>query len=561
MSLDILNRLQQAQSEEERERLVLEFSLNQMPAVMQMVVKAIAIPHWFDVNYLGALLDSERKEEFEKIDGFSQLTQLSFIEPFSGRGFNVHEHTSRLLRTKLWEEEQDLYRELNRRAAEYCMSQDQNDTGWHIETIYHLLLADQPEASDLFIEQGIKWHNSFESEKVEVLIRPVLEAIKDGRLDGRVASWAYYRQGRLDIQYGRNMEAKTNLESALKVTGSDRTAEATIIKALGDVHVRLDEYNEALTCYEQAFPMYQAIGDRLGEANVIKSLGDVHVMLDEYSKAWKRYKQALPLYQTIGSRLGEANVIKALGDVYVMLAKYYEAQTHYEQALILYQTIGDRMDEASVIKALGDLQGEMEHIVEAVSLLQDAATRFKTLGMITSESNCWNSIGNLWNAQERFPEAIKAYNVAIELKPEALWFRNRANTYAEMKEFKSALQDLEQAEKLHPGQPYVRYHRGRIALWQQQVDQALLNLQEAVAMRPGNNAFQFWLAIALLVNNHPEEARHTLQIAIDLTYKEKELSDSRTELQEMAALYSLVPGFDLLEQTVKKALESFKKSK
>ena len=520
MSLDILNRLQQAQSEAERERLVLEFSLSQMPTGLQMAVKAAAIPHWFDVDYLNALLDSDQKEEFARIDGFRQLTQLSFIEPFPGRGFNVHERTGRVLREKMWEEEQDLYRVLSQRAAQYSATQNQDDISWKVETIYHVLLADTKEIGQfIFSSQCIQWNNSFEYEKIEVLLRPVLEAIKEDRLHGTTIAWAYFFQGSLNIQYSRNREAKSNLELASKHVGSDQGAEANVIQALGDVHVMLAEYSEARTRYEQALPIYQTIGDRLGEANVIKALGDVHVMLDEYSEARTRYEQALPIYQTIGDRLGEANVIQALGD----------------------------------------LHGEMEQIAEAVSLLQDAAGRFKALGLVSPEAGCWNSMGNLWNTQKRFDEAIAAYNKAIELKPEAMWFRNRADTHIELKEFTAALEDLDQAEQLHPGQPYVSYHRGRIALWQQQVNQALLHLQEAVAMRPGNNVFQFWLAIAWLVNNHLEEARHTLQIALDLTYKEKALTDLLTELQEMAALYSSLSGFDVLQQTLEKAWQSFQK--
>ncbi len=480
MSLDILNRLQQAQSEAERERLVLEFSLSQMPTGLQMAVKAAAIPHWFDVDYLNALLDSDQKEEFARIDGFRQLTQLSFIEPFPGRGFNVHERTGRVLREKMWEEEQDLYRVLSQRAAQYSATQNQDDISWKVETIYHVLLADTKEIGQfIFSSQCIQWNNSFEYEKIEVLLRPVLEAIKEDRLHGTTIAWAYFFQGSLNIQYSRNREAKSNLELASKHVGSDQGAEANVIQALGDVHVMLAEYSEARTRYEQALPIYQTIGDRLGEANVIQALGDLH--------------------------------------------------------------------------------GEMEQIAEAVSLLQDAAGRFKALGLVSPEAGCWNSMGNLWNTQKRFDEAIAAYNKAIELKPEAMWFRNRADTHIELKEFTAALEDLDQAEQLHPGQPYVSYHRGRIALWQQQVNQALLHLQEAVAMRPGNNVFQFWLAIAWLVNNHLEEARHTLQIALDLTYKEKALTDLLTELQEMAALYSSLSGFDVLQQTLEKAWQSFQK--
>ena len=43
------------------------------------------------------------------------------------------------------------------------------------------------------------------------------------------------------------------------------------------MHVRLAEYPQARQRYEEALPIYQAIGARLGEANCIRCLGDVHL--------------------------------------------------------------------------------------------------------------------------------------------------------------------------------------------------------------------------------------------------------------------------------------------
>nr|MDQ3763060.1 tetratricopeptide repeat protein [Actinomycetota bacterium] len=42
----------------------------------------------------------------------------------------------------------------------------------------------------------------------------------------------------------------------------------------------------------QALPVYRQIGDRLGEANVIKALGDVALQQDRYEEAAERYEQA-----------------------------------------------------------------------------------------------------------------------------------------------------------------------------------------------------------------------------------------------------------------------------
>ncbi len=59
------------------------------------------------------------------------------------------------------------------------------------------------------------------------------------------------------------------------------------------MHLSLAEYDQARARYEEARPIYAAIGARLGEANTIKTLGDVHLSLAEYDQA-PRAPQARP---------------------------------------------------------------------------------------------------------------------------------------------------------------------------------------------------------------------------------------------------------------------------
>ncbi|GAB5490940.1 MAG: hypothetical protein Phog2KO_11550 [Phototrophicaceae bacterium] len=117
--------------------------------------------------------------------------------------------------------------------------------------------------------------------------------------------------------------------------------EGNTLVALGDVHLRKNEYELAVKRYEEALPLYEAIGDRLGEGNTLQALGDVHYMRDEYELAVKRYEEALPLYEAIGARLGEGNTLRALGDVHRMKNEYELAVKRYEEALVFGKAIGD----------------------------------------------------------------------------------------------------------------------------------------------------------------------------------------------------------------------------
>ena len=144
----LLTRLQAARSDEEREWLVMQFSLDNVAPAVREAVWVAAIPHWFDAGFLAALLD-ERGERAQEL--YQALQEFSFVEVFPGRGYNLHERSRALLLGRLWQDDQARYRELSQRAAAHCAGQDQTDTGWRVETIYHQLLAGEPDAVDVFI--------------------------------------------------------------------------------------------------------------------------------------------------------------------------------------------------------------------------------------------------------------------------------------------------------------------------------------------------------------------------------------------------------------------------
>ena len=116
MNLDLLERLQAASSDEEREWIVLEFTLANLEPDVHDAVWVAAIPHWFDASFLAALL---AKPLDATLPIYRRLTTLSFIEPFPERGHNVHERTRKLLLDHLWRDDAARFRLFSQRAADF----------------------------------------------------------------------------------------------------------------------------------------------------------------------------------------------------------------------------------------------------------------------------------------------------------------------------------------------------------------------------------------------------------------------------------------------------------
>jgi tetratricopeptide (TPR) repeat protein len=409
---DFLERLNAADSESEKEWLTLEFNLESLPANVRELVWAAAVPHWFDRNFLAALLNETlRKAQFDA------LLNLSFVEPYPGRGHAVHERSRKLLLDKLWQSRPSQYRKLSARAAAYCAKQNRNDTAWRVERIYHLLVAKPKEGTDKLIDTGWKWQNSpnFAYDKVEVLARAAREHLDAGRLAERGASWTLFWEAHLDQVYSRNWEAKAKLEKIPLAPDSDPYTAAYCLKSLGDVHLMLSEAGEARGRYKQALSLHQVMSDRLGEANCLKSLGDMHLSLSEAGEARGYYEQALPLHQAMGDRLGEANCLRSLGDMHLSLSEAGEARSRYEQALPLYQAMGCRLGEANCLRSLGDVHLSLSEAGEARGRYEQALPLYQAMGSRLGEANCLKSFGDYYREQGEYEAARERYKVAAAL--------------------------------------------------------------------------------------------------------------------------------------------------
>ena len=398
--LDFMRRVEAAETQTEREWLLLEFSLAAMSSDLQMMVWAGGLLRWFDSDYLQAVVtdDLSAKADWEAL--WEALLNQPFVEPFEPLGHSMHERTQKLLRKQLWKNDQVRFQQLSQRAADYCDQQPRTNTVWRIETLYHKLLAREAGAEQLFSNQGIEWHNQFEYEKVSALITPVIEAVEQGWVTGNAAGWAYYRLGRLHQTYSRYRASRAALDKAQQFLRHDQGLEANCIKALGDVHISLAEYNEARTRYEQALPLFREIGARLGEANCITALGDVHRMLDEYNEARTRYEQAIKIYEQIGAQLGYMNALTGLADLDRHAEEWSSAKTKYLEILAFELANGLRMNAAISYRLLGKTARGQGDLTKAESYYKQSIVLFKAIGRQSSVESVEQELQALHNEPE-----------------------------------------------------------------------------------------------------------------------------------------------------------------
>jgi tetratricopeptide (TPR) repeat protein len=473
MSSDLLAQLQSAKNDEEREWIVLQFSLSNLEIVVRKAVWAAAVSHWFDEAFLGAILDTPT---YSSSDHFHNLISLSFIEPFPGRGYDVHERTRILLLKRLWDEDHDQYRLLSQRAADYCSTQDQADTAWRIETIYHLLVAHPDKGADELRSTGWEWHDSpnYAYNKVEALVRAAREHADAGRLSKRGLSWAVFWEAQLDSVHSRFRSAKARYMQIQDVSDYDPDLAAIAAFRLGAVHGMLSEKIEARTCYEAALSLYRKLGSKVGEANCIRALGDVHIQLSENIEARARYEEALVDYgRALEVDSNDAHTFYNRGNTYMSLRDYSAALTDFSHALELNPHFAEAYNNRGNIYAeLQDYSAALVDFSRALELSPKSALVFYNRG-------------NIYQSLQDYPAALADFSHALELDPNfAEAYNNRGNIFVDLQNYSAALADFSHALELNSQSGQIFYNRGNVHQIMQDYSAALADYQRALELEP-----------------------------------------------------------------------------
>jgi len=230
---EILSQLQAAQGDPEKLTLAtLELVLATHPATLRDAFEAASIPHWFDAEILGKLLQIDQAGAEEALE---QLRTLPMIESFAARnGWNVHEATRLALRKQLHDDTPQRFHLLLSRAAE-CF--EGNDPVSRIETIYHRLLAVPEDAASELEQLWKAWDDAGRYESLQALALALHELIRSNHLTGLARARAlvclgWIRRGQLTL---RNAEefAREALDIFRRL--SNEPGEADVHSQLGDI--------------------------------------------------------------------------------------------------------------------------------------------------------------------------------------------------------------------------------------------------------------------------------------------------------------------------------------
>ncbi|MEW6734901.1 MAG: tetratricopeptide repeat protein [Acidobacteriota bacterium] len=124
--------------------------------------------------------------------------------------------------------------------------------------------------------------------------------------------------------------------------------------------------HNAITLYQQVLSIVREIGNCAGEATILGALGNLHLNLGYYEQAIEYFQEALTIFQQIGDGHAQEEILNNLGDAYLAIGRIDPAIDCYEQQLRIAKQLGDHYNQAQALlnKSLAlDERGEHERAI------------------------------------------------------------------------------------------------------------------------------------------------------------------------------------------------------
>ena len=160
------------------------------------------------------------------------------------------------------------------------------------------------------------------------------------------------RRGILDYRRERIPEALSRFECALSLSKGreDRVAIARDLKNVGTALRRLGDFHGALRASVESLEIQRASGEVAGA--VLSNIADIYRGLDEPDEAMRYYNEAYAVLRQRGDRVEAAHVLETMSAVDLDRGVSQQAASWLQQALRTYRESGNRAYEVRVYAGL-----------------------------------------------------------------------------------------------------------------------------------------------------------------------------------------------------------------
>ncbi|MFO0931412.1 MAG: CHAT domain-containing protein [Planctomycetota bacterium] len=149
---------------------------------------------------------------------------------------------------------------------------------------------------------------------------------------------------------------------------------ATVMSTVGSFHSRLGQYPEAATLYRAALEVFRRLDARASAVNALTALGVVHLKSGDLEQALKDFDEVVPQAEALGDPALVAEIRRHRGEAFQALGELPKAAVEFEAAIAGFEAAQHRRGAAATVADLARLRLEAGEYA-AARKLADRAVR------------------------------------------------------------------------------------------------------------------------------------------------------------------------------------------
>ena len=191
--------------------------------------------------------------------------------------------------------------------------------------------------------------------------------------------------------------------------------EAEVANAIGLLHFRQSELDEATRIFEAVLETAERAGDRDRALVTLMNMAVIEQSRGAYGEAESRYREALSMARVLGHEAGIMKVTQNLGNLHRFLGELDEATRNLDEALPLAEADRNRYMVAHIRCLRGEIHWLRDDLEAAEAELLAARETFRDLGSAGEEADCTRSLAEVLLDRGALDAARREADRALEL--------------------------------------------------------------------------------------------------------------------------------------------------
>ena len=193
--------------------------------------------------------------------------------------------------------------------------------------------------------------------------------------------------------------------------------------AAGEVLIEIDStYLLVWGFYRQVAELHERLQGRLGEPRLkqasMRNLGSSKTSIGQYQQAITCYEQALVTARELGDQFEAKAALSDLGWCYGELGRTAQAIDYSEQALSIAHELGDRSGQAAVLANLGWYYGKLGQTGRAIDCCKQALTIMRKTGHRLGEGGALSNLAGVMLDKDSYKEVVKYARQSVQIGEE-----------------------------------------------------------------------------------------------------------------------------------------------